>query len=222
VATGIIRDALAGSGIELVASCGIAAYDAAAPTPLRSPELMPAARGVVVAASAGTRLWRRFREHMDADRSRWALAHPYDAFIGSTLTRADEALTRAGVRFRRFDAAFHAPVRLSFIALARLVGLGAPGPFMLAIHPEHGAWLALRGAWLVDAEVEPPLTLVPPCTGCPAPCVGGLENAGGIVRATPEVRARCVVGQGSRYDEDQIAYHYDRENAVRRFQKSPS
>jgi hypothetical protein len=223
VATGIVRDALAGTGIELVASCGIGAYDAVAPAGLRSGELMPSARGVVVAASAGTRLWRRFREHMDADGARWAQAHPYDAFIAATLARADEALARAGVRFRRFDAAFHAPVRLSFIALARLVGLGHAGPFMLAIHSTHGAWWALRGAWLVDAEVEPPLVSTPPCAGCSAPCVGGWDNAGGIVRATPEVRARCVVGQASRYDDDQIAYHYDRENAVRRFlQKSPS
>jgi len=222
VATRIVRDALAGTGIELVASCGVGAYDAEAPAGLRSAELMPGARGVVVAASAGTRLWRRFREHMDADRARWGEAHPYDAFIGATLTRADDALARAGVRFRRFEAAFHAPVRLSFIALARLVGLGHAGPFMLAIHSTHGPWWALRGAWLVDAEVEPPLVHEPPCVGCPAPCVGGWENAGGIVRATPEVRARCVVGQDSRYDDDQIAYHYDRENAVRRFQKSPS
>jgi hypothetical protein len=222
VATGIIRDALAGTGIELVASCGVAAYDAEAPAGLRSAELMRGARGVVVAASAGTRLWRRFCEHMDADRSRWAQEHPYDAFIGATLARADEALARAGVRFRRFDAAFHAPVRLSFIALARLVGLGAPGPFMLAIHPEHGPWWALRGAWLVDAEVDPPLALAPRCAGCDAPCVGGWQNAGGIAHATPEVRARCVVGQASRYDDDQIAYHYDRENALRRLQKSAS
>ncbi|HEX8789546.1 MAG TPA: hypothetical protein VF765_01245 [Polyangiaceae bacterium] len=223
MATRIVRDALAGSGIELVASCGVGAYDAEAPAGLRSAELMPGARGVVVAASAGTRLWRRFREHMDADRTRWTEAHPYDAFIGTTLAHADEALGRAGVRFRRFDAAFEAPVRLSFIALARLVGLGEPAPFMLAIHSTHGAWWALRGAWLVDVEVDPPLVDVPPCRGCPAPCVGGWENAGGIDRATPEARARCVVGQPSRYDDDQIAYHYDREAAVRRFlQKSPS
>jgi len=222
VATRIVREALEGTGIELVASCGVDAYDAEAPARLRSAELMPGARGVVVAASAGTRLWRRFREHMDADRARWAEPNPYDAFIAATLARADEALARAGVRFSCFDAAFDAPIRLSFIALARLVGLGDPGPFMLAIHPAHGPWWALRGAWLVDVEVDPPLAHAPPCAGCHAPCVGGWENAGGIARATPEVRARCVVGQDSRYDDDQIAYHYDRENAVRRFQKSPS
>ena len=30
------------------------------------------------------------------------------------------------------------------------------------------------------------------------------------------LRARCVIGQSSRYDDDQIAYHYDRERTVAR------
>ncbi len=51
----------------------------------------------------------------------------------------------------------------------------------------------------------------PPCVGCAAPCVGGREHADDITAATAEVRSRCVVGQDHRYDEDQIAYHYDRE-----------
>jgi hypothetical protein len=38
-------------------------------------------------------------------------------------------------------------------------------------------------------------------------------------RAMPHVRARCVVGQASRYDEDQIAYHYDRANAIARLRE---
>ena len=212
----IVRDALAGSGVELVGSCGIGAYDAAAPEVLRSAVLLPGARGVVVAGSAGPQLWRLFRAAAEADATRWDAPHPYDAFVASLLARADAALDRAGVRFRRFDAAFDATPRLDFVALARLAGLGKPGPFLLAINPTHGAWWALRGAWLVDAEVDPPASVRSPCEGCPAPCVGGWENAGGIVRATPEVRGRCVVGQASRYDDDQIAYHYDRAATLAR------
>ena len=124
-------------------------------------------------------------------------------------------MARAGIRFRRFEAAFHATPRLDFLGMARLVGLGSPGPFALYIHSTHGAWWALRGAWLVHAEVDPPLHHHPPCEGCAAPCVGGWANGGGIVRATAEVRSRCVVGQASRYDADQIAYHYDRDAARR-------
>jgi hypothetical protein len=216
-ATRIVREALSGTGIELVASCGIEAYDRRAPEALRSPAILPGARGVVVAGSAGPRLWRRFRERMQAAPAEWSAPHPYDAFVAETVSAADRALEREGVRFVRFEAAFHAPVRADFVALAQLAALGTAGPFGLLIHPEHGAWWALRGAWVVDAEVEPAATPRPPCAGCAAPCVGGWENAGGLAaRATPEVRGRCVVGQASRYDDDQIGYHYDRAATVAR------
>jgi len=214
-ATAIIRDALAGSGIELVASCDVAAYDAVAPEPLRSARLMPAARGLVVAGSAGPALWRNLRARLDADRARWSEPNPLDRFVAGLFSRADTALSKAGVQFRRFEAAFHAEPRLDFIAMARLVGLGSPGPFRMLIHAEHGAWWALRGAWLVDSEVDPPLTHRPPCVGCSAPCIGGWEKAG-VAQATPEARARCVVGQQSKYDDDQIAYHYERVATVAR------
>ncbi len=126
------------------------------------------------------------------------------------------------MRFQRFEAALHAPVRVDFVALASLVGLGRPGPFGLLIHPEHGPWWALRGAWLVDAEVDPPREAAPACAGCAAPCVGGWENAGSIARATTDARARCVVGPASRYDDDQMAYHSDRAATAARLQKSGS
>jgi len=129
---------------------------------------------------------------------------------------ADGALAAAGVRARRIDASFDAKPRIDFVALARLTGLGTRGPFFLAIHATHGPWWALRAAWLVDAAVDPPLAYPSPCAGCAAPCVGGWDHAGGLVRASPEVRSACVVGQGSRYDADQIAYHYDREETTAR------
>jgi hypothetical protein len=210
-ATGIVRASLAGSGIELVGSCAIAAYDAVAPEAMRSAAWIPGARGLVVAGSAGPALWRLFRARMDANRSLWDEPHPYDAFVAALLDHADTALSDAGIRFRRFEAAFDATPRVDFLALARLAGLGSPGPFRLLVHETHGAWWALRGAWLVDADVDPPQVHRPPCEGCPAPCVGGWAHAGGITVATAEVRARCVVGQASRYDGDQIAYHYDRD-----------
>jgi epoxyqueuosine reductase QueG len=217
-ATALIRAALAGSGIELVGSCGIAAYDARAPEAFRSAALMAGSRGLVVVGSAGPVLWRRFHAHMDADRARWDEAHPLDRFAAGILERVDGALAAAGIPFRRFEAAFHATPRLDFVAMARLVGLGSPGPFGMLIHAQHGAWWALRGAWLVEADVDEPSEHLPPCVGCPAPCIGGWENASarGALQATPQPRALCVVGQSSRYDPDQIAYHYDRVATVAR------
>jgi hypothetical protein len=218
-ATGVVRKALRATGIELVGSCTIEAYDAAAPEAVRSATLMPGATGLVVAGSAGPALWRLFRASAVASPSLWDDPHPYDSFVASLLTRADEALSRAGVRFRRFEAAFHATPRIDFLALAGLTGLGSPGPFRLFIHQTHGAWWALRGAWMVEAEVEPPLPHRPPCIGCPAPCIGGRDHIGDVP-ATAEVRSRCVIGQASRYDDDQMAYHYDREATRARLQKS--
>ncbi|MGO9835122.1 MAG: hypothetical protein ACLP1X_12985 [Polyangiaceae bacterium] len=216
-ATTVVRTALAGSGINLVASCGIDAYDARAPEAYRSTVLMPGARGVIVAGSAGPALWRGFREHMRAAPHRWSQPDPYDAFVAEILARADVALGGASVAFRRFDAAFHAPMPVDFVALGQLVGLGSPGPFALLIHPEHGPWWALRGAWLVDAQVEPPAAPRPPCLECAAPCVGGWANAiASVTHATAEVRRLCVVGQASRYDDDQVGYHYDRLATVAR------
>jgi hypothetical protein len=219
VATAIVREALRGSGIELVASCPIEAYDARAPAEFQSRVLLPGARGVVVVGSAGPALWRAFRAHMDARPARWDAPDPYDAYVASLLARTDAALARAGVAFLRYEAAFHAAVRVNFVALAELVGLGSASPFRLLVHESHGPWWALRGAWLVDVEVEAARIASRPCEGCAAPCVGGRERERELPEATPDVRARCVVGQASRYDEDQIAYHYDRTNAVARFRR---
>ncbi len=217
-ATSVVRRALEGTGIELVASCGAVAYDGLAPEPLRSAAWLPGARGVVVAGSAGPALWRGFVARMAEQPALWSSSDPYDEFVAGLLARADAALVDAGVRYQRFEAAFHAPVRVDFVALARLAGLGAPGPFGLLIHPRHGPWWALRGAWIVDSDVDSPLDVRSPCVGCSAPCVGGWQNAGGIGGATAEVRARCVVGQSSRYDEAQIGYHYDRAVTAARLQ----
>ncbi len=218
--TPVVRRALGGTGIELVASTGIDAYDARAPAAFRSAAWLPGARGVIVAASAGPALWRGFRAALAGRDGLWEAPDPYDAFVAELLAHADDALRDAGVRFRRFDAAFRAPVRVDFVALAQLVGLGSPGPFGLSIHPKHGSWWALRGAWLVDADVDPPLEARSPCVGCAAPCVGGWQNAGGIAVATAQVRERCVAGPASRYDDDQIAYHYDRVATVARLRRA--
>jgi epoxyqueuosine reductase QueG len=219
-ATATVRSALAGTGVDLVASCDITAYDARAPGPFRSAALMPDARGLIVAASAGPALWRAFLARMDRQPALWDLPNPYDSFVAQQLDRADRALASAGVRFLRFEAAFDAAVPVDFVALGELVGLGARGPFGMLIHPSHGAWWALRGAWLVDADVEGPLHAGSPCVGCPAPCMDGVPGEqGGLLRATVEARRRCVVGQSSRYDEAQIAYHHDREPTVTKLRR---
>lgn len=203
-ATRLVERALAGSGIDLVASCDASAWDARAPSAFRASVLFPSARGVVVVASAGPELWRRLRDESGSSE------HPLDDFVARSLDRVDAALAAERIGFRRFEAAIRAPPPLDFRALGEIVGLGSLGPFGMLIHAEHGPWWALRGAYLVDVAVDPPLAHAPPCAGCAAPCVAGMaRDASGIARATVDARSRCVVGRASRYDDHQIAYHYD-------------
>ena len=204
----LVERALVGGGIDLVASCNVGAWNARAPARLRSTELFPPARGVVVVASAGRGLWRALRDAAD-HRERWRTEHPLDDFVAGVLDRVDAALTDARIGFRRFEAKVLAPVPLDFRALGEIVGLGSLGPFGMLIHAEHGPWWALRAAYLVDVEVDPPLAHAPPCRGCAAPCVAGApRESAGIALATADVRTRCIVGGRSRYDDDQLAYHY--------------
>jgi hypothetical protein len=116
-------------------------------------------------------------------------------------------LARDGVRGGRFEPRFLATPRVDFRTLAELAGLGTPGPFGIAIHAVHGPWWALRGAWLVDREVEAPAKASSPCVGCARPCLGGASDVG-IGDSTAAMRLACPVGRSSRYDDDAIAYHH--------------
>ena len=217
--TALISDAVRAAGLNLFGSCGIEAYDRRAPRGLRAPDLMPRARGVVVVASAGRELWQSLCAELDADggeRAGWRRENPLDAYVARALDRAAIALAHAGIESRRFEPTLDAPVPLDFRALGEIAGLGTMGPFGLLIHPTHGPWWALRGAWLVDADVARPQTPAAPCAGCSAPCLGSSRRPEGILLATPSVRGRCPVGSKSRYSDEQIAYHYDREATLRR------
>jgi epoxyqueuosine reductase QueG len=216
-AVAVVSEALRGTGLNVAASCSVEAYDRRAPAGYRSSELMPRARGVVVAASAGRELWDAVRLAGRDDPVVWTREHPLDAFVARVLDRADEALALARIGSRRFEARVDAHPMLDFRAMGELVGLGSTGPFGLVIHPEHGPWWALRAAWLVDQALPDPASYPAPCAGCHAPCVEGAKRTPeGILLATVTARVRCVVGQGARYSDEQLSYHYDRDATLAR------
>ena len=200
----LVRAALGETGLDLVGAASVAAYDARAPAGRRARELFAPARGLLVVGSAGRGLWARVRAAAGKGE------HRVDDYVESALGLADAALAKEGVGFRRLLPTFAFTPRADFVALGEIANLGRMGPFGLLIHPEHGPWWALRGAYLVDREVEPTPAMAHPCAGCAAPCVGGPGRTLSIAEATPEVRTRCVVGPASRYDDEQIAYHYGR------------
>jgi epoxyqueuosine reductase QueG len=209
----VVAEALAGSGVDLVGGCSVGAYDARAPAGFRSADVMPRARGVVVVGSAGRALWSALRADRANVPGAWEDEHPLDAFVARALDRVDVALGLARVGSRRFEPTLVASPMLDFRALGELAGLGAPSPIGLLVHPEHGPWWALRGAWLVDVPVADPAPCARACEGCAAPCVSGApveERTAALLLATPAARSRCLVGSASRYSDEQIGWHYDR------------
>lgn len=194
---------LRSAGIDLIGTASAAAWDAHAPAHLRSGELLPNARSVIVVGSAGRALWEAF-----AAAAPHHGEHPLDAFVTRALVDAEAAFAESGVAARRFEAAFTFEPRVDFRALGRLAGFGDVGPFGLLIHPTHGPWFGLRGAWLVDREVPTAPAVPPPCATCAAPCVGD-AGATTLDRSTSAMRLRCPIGAGSRYTDEQLRYHHD-------------
>ena len=174
-ATSLVRRALEGTGIELVGSCGVAAYDACAPgasAVARSGSREPAewsSRAARVRRSGVASL-----RGCESGPELWSSAHPYDEFVAGLLARADAGARRRGrtlpaLRGGVSRARAH---RLRRPGAARGPGLARPvrAPHSPASTGPGGP-SAARGSstprsrrrWLRDA----------PCAGCARPCVGG-------------------------------------------------
>ena len=114
------------------------------------------------------------------------------------------------------------PDLVSFGLLASVSGLTHTSPVHLAIHPQYGPWLALRGVIILDEDASALFTPVSPhpCTRCDAPCLEALKtaknlsatiNADAIAkhwRSWAAIRLVCPVGQSAVYSHDQLRYHY--------------
>ena len=188
--------------MDLIGAAPASAWDAHAPAQLRAELLLPGARSVIVVGSAGGGLWSAFRAAAPHRGE-----HPLDDFVTRALVDAEAVFAEESVAARRFEASFTFEPRVDFRTLGRIAGLGEVGPFGLLIHPVHGPWFGLRGAWLIDRELPSPVARSP-CAGCAAPCVGE-TGATTLDRSTAAMRLRCPVGAASRYSEEQLRYHHD-------------
>jgi methylmalonic aciduria homocystinuria type C protein len=153
--------------------------------------------------------------------------NPLDLYVTSSIERA--AAQAGAARFRAHFAHVTSPQPLPIQRLAQLVGFAALAPSHLAVHAEHGPWIALRAAVTFDLEgpgvAPPPATR--PCQGCAAPCVPALEHALSATGRSLDSRAvtahaadwiavrdACPVGQASRYGQQQLLYHYGVERRL--------
>lgn len=223
----IVRDAKAHldlHGLDLVQPFDIARYnDLISGNRSLEPIAMfdrPAALAVLVGNTRA--IWPHFIEAFHKSAELRDCADPLDTWI--------EGLLQACVNQFPEECDLHfshdAGARLvSMLHLAEASGLAHTGPAHLAVHPVHGPWFGLRGVIIVDAAPPgAPEDLTPaPCDTCEAPCVDALNQAladapaNNIASAWQSwvgIRDACPVGEGSRYSEDQIRYHYTKDRAA--------
>jgi hypothetical protein len=218
-------DALREGGLNHWGAVSTQAYDDVAAAGLKTSDLAPGARSILVFASGGTALWDDMLEAMgDSPEYLTEDAHPLDACVGRLIG----SVSLGGLEHRWFLATATAPVQLDFRTLAVLAGLGSPSRLGLVIDPILGPWMGLRAACFLSANLptSPPAPDV--CEGCSAPCVsacpaGALNQGRWDVAAcadhhqstsdcsqTCHSRVACPVGSAHRYTDLQRRYHYDR------------
>lgn len=200
-----LPDALRPFGYNDFGVISRARYDAVAPAPFRFGDVHPPARSVLVVATGGPQHFRAFLEWLAVDPvGRLGRdAHPLDAFTADVFSR----LPLAGARV--VYPTFTAPVRLDFMAMAELAGLGRPSEIgRLLVGDAFGAWFALRAAIFTPEALADGAVAPRRCDTCATkPCLGPSDPL--------ERRRACVVHPGAAYDELQAIYHYDRPRGRR-------
>lgn len=183
-------------------------------------------------------LWPHFLRAYEQGQG---LEHPLDHYVERAVQTAAKRLGS-----RHWTAFSHTVVPRPFPIqrLADEIGFAQLGPAHLSVHPTYGPWIALRAIIVCELEEHdwPPeaANLRKPCDGCAAPCTQALQNA--LIpskTAAPEakphipprqlspdgarwlaVREACPWGSEHRYGDDQIVYHYDKNDRVLSIERS--
>jgi epoxyqueuosine reductase QueG len=176
-------------------------WDAVAPPAVRLGALHDAARSIVVIGSAGRAHFDAFLAWVAVDPVRRLARErdPMDAFAADVMNGCGEALRGCRV----VHPTFYSDVKMDFMKLAELAGIGRRSELGILVSPTVGPWFGLRAAVLTP-EVLPETGLgVRACDACEEkPC---------LVPLTPiERRSACVVGREWKYSDAAMLYHYDR------------
>lgn len=233
-----LATALAPFGLNLTGVASLDAYDALVPETHRLRASGTTARAAIVIGNGGGEFWAAFERRCAASPGFTDRVHPLDDFTAEIMERRVLPLAAGlgvGAELRLpFDAAVPP---LSFVHLAEAAGLGRRSILGVLIHPEFGPWMALRGALLVDQEIEAPRPAADfdPCPSCrERPCIracpgGAVSYPAGwdIPRCIDHrvadhaacaerchARFECVYGQPHRYPAAALAYHQRRAFAV--------
>src|SRR6476469_5178783 len=162
-----LAEALAPFGYNGFGVISRARFDAAAPPPFRCDVVHPPARSVLIVATAGPWHFRAFLEWLAVDPvARLAReAHPLDAFTQDVFARVVDA-PGARIVFPTFTA----PLRLDFVKMAELAGLGRPSEIGLLVDARFGPWMSLRAAILETEHLPDGAVVARACDGYAGPC----------------------------------------------------
>lgn len=240
------------AGLDLCAATQVGRYNATIAA--RAPEFeLPDygnPRSLVVVIGNTRALWPRLLEAMAEDETLMGHPDPVDTYAQREIERAvGEVVEETGIE-ASYRLAAHVPERgasvenggVAIQELARIAGMADLSPSNLAVHPEHGPWIALRAAVVFDTEGPDDTVVVQVCKDCEAPCTDALEAALQATRESQQdeeeplddpvarhwekwldVREACPVGEGSKYPPEQSEYHYkkDREQLRGQAKKQP-
>lgn len=221
---GRIRDRLERVGLNHLGVVARARYDAAAPEALTTDRLHPGTRSIVVVGSGGRAHWEAFLAWIGGDPiGRLAeREHPLDDFCAETFAALAPELEGCRVVF----PTFRADVRLDFMRLAALAGLGAPSELGILVGDRFGPWFGLRAAIFTPESLPETFEREAPCLACNAPCRAACPR--GVVGVRPfawrtcldarastcavgcAAREACVIAPGETYAPLQRTYHHDR------------
>lgn len=215
-----VTSACAEAGLDLVHAFDVGRYNAVAP-PADQLQDFGASSGLGILIGNTRKLWPVFVRAVENDPALRNSENPLDTYVIERLANVVDRATP----HRHCTVLSHVtePRAFPIQRLAELVGFAALSPSHLAIHPLHGPWLALRAVLVFDLPGPDAALAEPtrPCRSCSAPCLPALERAvaasgwpltsTAIAEHATEwvlVRDVCPVGQGSRYGDAQLSYHY--------------
>lgn len=222
--TADVRAGLAPHGLDLVQGFDVARYnELIAGRGSLAPLAQFGRPGALAILVGNTKaLWPRFIDAFHESDGLRDSSDPLDAWIEGLLRDCTSQIReKCSLRFSHDTG----PELVSMLHLAEASGLARTGPAHLAVHPVHGPWFGLRGVIVVDREppLLPAVSEAAPCDTCHAPCLAALARALAEAPATDiasawqawaGIREVCPIGRTSRYDEEQIKYHYTKDRAA--------
>lgn len=215
-----LRPTLERLGLHHVGVVSAERYDAVAPPAVRTAQLSPDTRSIVVIGSGGRAHWGAFLRWIAVDpASRLAAReHPLDDFTAEAF--ADLALAELVV-----FPTFRAEIRLDFMRLAALAGLGSESALGILVSEQWGPWFGLRAAVFTREELPETFERPSPCEGCSRPCASACPRSLPTIAPFPwadcvaarastcaegcAAREACIVAPEERYDDLERAYHHD-------------